>query len=417
MLIKFLGAADRVGGSAVLLDTGKKRFLFDYGNILDEDTRKNFQRVSYPPFEEVDAIFISHAHMDHMGGLYHLISKEFRSNIPIFMTLPTMSIGMLLLKNSIQIIDGFVNHGIMHKLYQLINLKKYNETFNFGNYKFTFFNSGHVLGASLIYMEGDNKRICYTGDVNTNFTLFQTGIHIPEQIKNVDLLILESTYALKSTPPLGEEEYKFMSAVRQAVSQGFVLIPVFAFERSLRVSDLLIREGIDHTIVSSLIFHLILKTKSLLKGKSKRYLGKIKQHLKRKKHVLEDTHALDKGRVILTTSGMLSGGFALDLLPYLTSGDSVILPGYCVKGTNGRYLLDEHKVYIHGKEVNLNHVNVLNFSLSAHAPHEGLMKIVKEINPKQICVVHGDNTSDFAKYLNDNGYNAYAPSNRESIII
>ena len=195
MLLKFLGGAREVGKSAVLMQDGKN-LLFDYGIKIDH-------KVEYPvTAQHVDAVILSHAHLDHSGSVPIIYNSEL---VPTFGTMPTLKLSELLLNDSLELAKKEHMQPRFHKrqISSLMNRyisMDYHSRKEFGNFGIEMYDAGHVSGSAITLVERktskENKRIVYTGD----YKLEEQYLHKGAEIVNADVLITESTYATRDHP-------------------------------------------------------------------------------------------------------------------------------------------------------------------------------------------------------------------------
>ncbi len=410
MILKFLGAAQEVGRSAILLKLDKT-FLFDYGVKLD----KKIQIPSEEP--NIDALLLSHAHLDHSGLIPKLYKKQ---SFPTFGTLPTFKLSELLLKDSINIAKKEHNKLYFNKI-DLTNFemnevtKNYGNEFNFGESKITFNNAGHVCGSSIISIKNNNNRIVYTGD----FKLKKQELHNGAEIVKSDILITESTYATKNHPNRKELVKKFIEKIKEVINNGGnALIPAFAVGRAQEILVILHKNGLTPiTYVSGMIIKssaIILNNKKFIENTE--LLEEAYKEVTFVKGIAEQKQVLRQPSIILTTAGMLNGGPVLNYITKLNKNSHIFLTGYQVEGTSGRMLIDSGFIMNNGEKIKIN-TPFTFYDFSAHADREDLLEYIDKSSPDTIICVHGDkdNAIVFANELNEKGFKAYAPKPNEII--
>ena len=418
MEITFLGGAKEVGKSAILVDTGSEKILLDYGCKI------NVKPTQYPELVKgkLKAIIVSHCHLDHSGGIPILYRHG--QTCPTFGNEITKPLAKMLWKDSYKIAreEGeepkFSKRDIKKasKHFQPVD---YREPFKIGKTKVTLFDAGHIPGSCLTLLETKEKKLLYTGDINLLDTRLIKGADL--DLPQVDVLITESTYADREHPDRDEEERKFIEAVEETLAnEGIALISCFAVARAQEIILILdefeVREKIyldgmakKATNIINLFPQLQREYNQVKKALDRLGVKFIKRPEKRKK-------LLKKPCIIVTTSGMLSGGpisFYLEHL-YEREDCALLLTGFQVPGTEGATLLQTGR-YIH-KDLDLEvKMNVRKFDFSSHASRSQLFEFVKLVNPSKVFCVHGDNTERFAKELReDYGFDAVAPSNSET---
>jgi putative mRNA 3-end processing factor len=387
------GAAKEVGRSCIELVTEKNRFLFDAGVKLGDETE-------YPSdvknIKDITATFMSHAHLDHSGAFPFLQSKGLRC--PIYLTPTTKDIAKILLRDfykveSLNHIPPYSKESIF-AAFDLFKTKHYNEAFEVNDAYVQFFDAGHVPGSSLILMEVDGKRIAYTGDIRLSDTRLLKGADI--NVRDVDALIIETTYGNREHPDRKKTEREFLSKIRDVVNTGgSVFIPAFAVGRSQEMLLLLHTENWDVPVyldgISQDVMNLILEHNAC---KDKESLIRAREKTIFIKGGKERERALQSQGIFVTTSGMLTGGPIID---YLKAGhqnprNAILVTGYVMEGTNGRMLLEQGCVFIDGKRTKVK-AQYQTFNFSAHAGLAELQQIIKRINPKKLILVHGEAAS------------------------
>ncbi len=406
MDIKFLGGAGEVGRSGILV-RDRKNLLLDYGVKVDDHTE-------YPLHaDRVDACFVSHAHLDHSGYSPAVYTDGFPD---MFATSPTMKLAELLIEDSIKIHRRKHEHERVHKAQLKTMLNRYTpcdygKEYQFEDYKVAMYDAGHICGSAITLIEkySNGKRLVYTGDFKIERQLLEGGAEIVKS----DVLLLESTYANKDHPDREEMAERMIGEIREIVDNGGVaMLPVFAVGRSQEMLALMDKYGlIDSTYIDGMAkaateiveqYPEFVKNENLLKDAIRRV-----QWVESPRN---RAHALEGGSVILTTSGMLNGGPALDYITRLNRHSKIFLTGYQVEDTNGHRLMNGLPLDIDGRQFHVKTPFTV-YDFSAHAGKSDLHRYVKESNPETVVCVHGspENTALFAEDLRQEGFNAIAP--------
>ncbi len=409
--IRILGGARRVGASGILLDTGKRKILLDYGSTPSKNPDFPLPVSPY----EVDAIILSHAHIDHSGAI-PLLYKGARG--PTLISTPlTIELSDLLINDMIKI-NGrklpFTKRELQKMLEHVLPVK-YNEPIEiFDNIIVTLRNAGHVPGSASIEIEINGTKIWYTGDIN----LIETHLLEPaDVVKDADVVIIESTYALKDHPDRKMEEKRFVRTVREIVEDGGVaLIPAFAVGRAQEVMCILRHHGFDGRValdgMAQLATSIFLAYPEYLKDYLE--LKYSVRHAKWMKSKSQRKKILKKPGAVVSPAGMLSGGWAEWYLKqvYDKERDAIIFVSFQVPGTMGHRILTEKRAIIGGKEREIK-ARVEHFELSSHSGRKELLEIISRLeDPKKIIVVHGEDeaASHFSMELRENhGLDAIAP--------
>ncbi|MDK2463359.1 MAG: MBL fold metallo-hydrolase [Candidatus Korarchaeota archaeon] len=413
MSVSVLSGYNEVGRSAVLLEAGDTRILLDYGMKLIPKSQPLFP----PEVEDVDAVLLSHAHLDHSGAIPALFRS--RGKWPKVYALDiTRDYSDVLLADAIKVAKArghTLPYGMREVRQSLANFRQveFGVPFRVGDVEITAYNAGHIPGSAMFYLRYDGKSILYTGDLNMRETRLMPPADT--SIPKVDLLIMESTYAFKEHPRREGQEMLLKEVVDETLrSGGVAVIAGFAIGRLLEIAmalkargfrgrmflDGMARRGAEITDA----YPDRVRDPDILRY-VERFIKPVDGWRLRKKLV-------KRPNVILTTSGMLEGGPVHFYLKELKDDpkSSVTLTGYQIEGTEGRRLIEEGRMTVDGEEVEIQmKVNQLNFS--AHASDSGLRRFVKQLEPEAIMTIHGEYSARFAKELTEEfGISAISPS-------
>lgn len=413
MRLSFLGGCQEVGRSAVLVDAGAEKFILDYG------VKINVKPTEYPKEvnTKLNGIMITHTHLDHCGAVPILYRQ--RQNCPLFGLEITRSLSRMLMYDSYKISkyeseeEKFSKRDISSAI-KHFKVVEYRKPFKVGNTRVTFFDAGHIPGSAFILLEAQNKRILYTGDFNLSDTRLIKGADL--DIPEVDILITESTYSDREHPDRVKEERKMVETIRETLERdGIALISCFAIARSQETLLVFDEYELEYPIY--------------MDGMSKKATRIINSHpeLQREYNCVEKAlkrldvkfitnpsirkKILKKPCIIVTTSGMLTGGPIAHYIEKIYDREdcTLILTGFQVPGTEGAVLLETGH-YIH-QDLDLPvKMSVRKFDFSSHAPRSDLFRFVKHVNPGKVFCIHGDNTQRFAQELReDYGFDTLAP--------
>ncbi len=431
--ISFHGAAGEVTGSRHLLETGSGTLLLDcgmfQGHRRDADTKNRTFR--FPP-ASVDAVLLSHAHVDHCG-LLPLLYKN-GCDAPLYATPSTAEIAAIMMADSARLQEGdakFFNkvhaaeHLTIEPLYGEEDARLAGDHFRHSAYgaafepvpgvAASFLNAGHVLGSSMVQLDlgsgADRRRLVYTGDLGREETLL---LETPAPPRGVDYLVIESTYGDRLHEPLADASGKMAEVIKRAWKEGGkIIIPSFALERTQEIILIIDKLRHDALIPDIPVYVDSPMAVSLTEIFNRHrgdlcFNGKFREYARhdgdpfgfdyiRYLRSKDESQTLNNKRgpmIIVSASGMCEGGRILHHLRNNLGKDSttVLLVGYQAQGTLGRRLQDgEKKVRIFGMEHEvLARVDTMH-SFSSHADRNDLVSFIKAAAPARgTFLVHGD---------------------------
>jgi putative mRNA 3-end processing factor len=428
-LIKFLGGCREVGRSAVLIESNNgAQCILDYGVRFKSEERL----PSNGEITNLKAIALSHCHIDHSGGIPSLYKNK---DIPLFTNPLTLRISELLLEDMIRISNFPYPFG-----YRELQKTRKNAFFLKNkvrqkideNFFITFFDAGHIPGSVSILVEVDDKRILYTGDVNTQETNLISPAN-PIELPEIDILITESTYSSKDHPLRSDLEKSFIDDTLNVIENGGnVLVPAFGVARSQEILMILEKYNFKSDIFIDGLARKILTEYTQFPESFKDFIS-YKSAMRKAKLVSKELrHKIKKGTkgLIISPSGMLKGGAAIEYIPTFLNDPSsaVFLVGYQVEGTPGRKLIDE-RIFEFKEEKERNYVSydlsikakckINYYDFSSHADKIHLNNYINEITfrnkDKFIFCIHGDekSTTSFAHDLNKRDFISVAPETGE----
>ncbi|MBW6517179.1 MAG: MBL fold metallo-hydrolase [ANME-2 cluster archaeon] len=409
MNLRFLGGAGEVGRSAVVVDDN---ILLDYG-----------MKPSDPPQYPIggvqpDSIIVSHGHLDHCGVVPNLMDMK----PGVFMTPVTKDLTALLAKDTMKIANA-EGHVLPFIIEDIRDFELHTSTVDYGTpfdasgYEATLYDAGHIPGSSSIYLENKTGSLLYTGDVDNR----DTNLLAPaEKLPVADIAIVESTYYGIEHSPRPKLEAAFADSIKATVDNGgWAIIPAFAIGRTQEVLMILEKYGIRSWVdgMGKDVYKIFKKHPDYLKDparldKAFKFANPVDSRVRR--------NVLDEPGVIVTTAGMLNGGPALYYLKQLHSDprSKVMLTGYQVEGTNGRMALERGHYEDKGKIIPLI-AKLELYDFSAHSSDSGLKEMVQDQVDRGCQVIicmHGDRTSEFAAWINENmEVKAIAPDNGDQI--
>ena len=391
MDIQFLGGASEVGRLGMVLKRGPTSMLFDYG-LLPRDP------PLYPiPAPPVDAMFVSHSHLDHSGMIPWVTRRE---DIDVVMTPPTADVVDLLLADSLKIADA-EGYDAPFDDRDLKAARRHYRTIDFadnvdvGELEVTAHPAGHIPGATMYEVNG-TETLLFTGDLHTLTTDLVWGA---KPVK-CDTLVIESTYAGRQHPERLKSEHAFLRKIEQVVNRGgLALIPSFAVGRTQDVILTLAKSRFEVWLdgMGKKVNQIYLEHPEYLRS-----VKRLRQAIHRVKEV-HSRHgaglALD-GEAIVTTSGMLDGGPVLRYIERIREDpkSAILLTGYQVEGTNGRRLVEEGVIDMYGVTVDIK-CEWQKFDFSAHAGHDDLVRFIEGCDPQRVVLMHGENREILAEAL------------------
>lgn len=450
--LHFWGAAGCVTGSKFLLETSKSKILIDCGLFQGLKEKRLLNRNPWPISpNQIDAVVLTHGHLDHVGLLPRLVRDGFSG--PIYATAPTIEVARIILEDSAEIQveeaekaarEGYSKHQKPEPLYTPEDVKAclplfktlpLDQWYGLGTgIKLRLRYNGHILGATFMELDADGKRFVFSGDIGRRQDRLMFP---PERPDLADVLVLESTYGNRLHPDMDMEAAlteEILAAIRD---RGTCIIPSFAVERLQTVMVLLWELKQKNKIPATVPIYVDSPMGADVWNLFSRFpeWHRIPAHqvrAMRNAMVLitdyRDTwRAIDDTRpkVVVAGSGMLSGGRVLTYLSRLLDKPEtrIVLVGYQAEGTRGRNLMEgAHELKIFGKYVPVKaHYRNLE-ALSAHADQTDILWWLSELKsaPEQLFLVHGESTAQDAlriKISEEFGWQAQIPHLLESISI
>ena len=403
MKVEFLGGTREVGRSAVLVNDS---LLLDYGMMTGNPPQFPVGAV------DPEAVVVSHGHLDHVGAVPSLLSGSARP--PIHWTPPTYELTLLLARDTLKLHGGsydcpFTEEEIK-RVTQVSETHGYRETFVAAGHEVTFFNAGHIPGSAHVLIDDGETRLLYAGDYHTDDQRLVAG---STDRPDADVVVTESTYADVEHEDRSVLEERFAESVKTTTWEGgTVIVPAFAIGRTQEMMMVCeahdIRpyvDGMGTRVTRILRRHpaFVRDAEALRRAKSNaRFVTGRNGQRKR---------IAEQNAVIITTSGMLSGGPAMSYVPMIRRNpvNKIALTGYQVDGTPGRELLETGRAEIDGQVMPIS-AQVEQYDFSAHADRDGLLDFLDVYRGAKVLVTHGDRCEAFASELREDGIEATAPS-------
>lgn len=419
--LTFFGAAGTVTGSKTLFEYSGKKILIDCGLFQG---LKNLRLQNWDDFpikaSSIDAIILTHAHLDHCGYLPKLVREGFHG--PIHCTPPTADLTKIILEDSAKIQEeeadranryGYTSHDEAKPLYTLDNVKdtlpllvkhEFSEWVLLDNdLKFQLHNAGHILGSAVVELVFGERTIVFSGDLGTYKPLL---LNPPKHLKRADFVVIESTYGDRLHPKKEAIEELKEAVLKADGKNGILIIPTFAVERAQEIIYLLTLLQSQDAIPDLPIFldspMGANATEVFLNHPGWHTLGEkrckemcnniiIVKDIQQSKSVLNS----DSPKIVLAGSGMISGGRVLHYLAKHISNPetTVLLAGFQAEGTRGRQLQEGvHEIKFFGQWHSVKAEIIQTASLSAHADQNDILKWLGQFDKttKKIFINHGE---------------------------
>lgn len=420
--LTFLGAAGTVTGSKYLLEHQGKKIMVDCGLFqgLKELRLLNWAQPSFDP-ASVEAILLTHGHMDHTGYLPRLVKLGFKG--VIYGTELTLKIAEIILRDAAKIqeeeaeranLEGYSKHKPALPLYTLKDVEATLKLFQpvkegvqitvLGLFKAQFLYNGHILGSTFIELVVGDQTFVFSGDVGREKDLL---LYPPKKPSHADVLLMESTYGGKTHP----DEFNLMPELAEIVNQtvnrgGILLIPSFAVERTQLLMVMLWKLMKEEKIpevpmimdspMGTNILDLFRRSKDWHKLSEEECEDvcsyfRIVTSYKETMQIREQTNP----KIVIAGSGMMTGGRILSYMevhgPH--EKDTLLFVGFQAEGTRGwRILNGEKSLKMFGKWVPIRLQVRKIEGLSAHADQNELLSWIAELDhqPKNMFLIHGE---------------------------
>jgi metallo-beta-lactamase family protein len=422
MTLTFLGAAGTVTGSKYLLETKSKKLMVDCGVFqgLKELRLLNWQQPEYDP-KTIDAVVLTHGHLDHTGYLARLVKLGFRGKI--YGSDPTLKIAEIILKDSAKIQEeeaarankeGYRKHSPAEAFYDLKDVQQTASLFIplaegswhilEDEFRVRWQYNGHIIGSTFIEVETNGKTIVFSGDIGRKNDLL---LYPPKKPIKADILLIESTYGGRFHP----EEETIIPELERIVNDtikrgGSLFIPSFAVERAqlmmLMLWRLLKEKKIPKIpmIMDSPMGANVLNLFHTYRDWHKLKSNECDEMCSHFRIVSSSRETLElregnESKIVIAGSGMMTGGRILNYMETRSANisDTLLFAGYQAEGTRGRKLLDGAKeIKVYGKwlpfKMHIEHIE----GLSAHGDQNDLIDWLSEIKqqPEKVFIIHGE---------------------------
>ena len=443
MRITFYGAAQEVTGSMYLIEVNGQRVLLECG-MYQGHRAEAYERNLHFPFNpaEVDALVLSHAHIDHSGNIPNLVKQGFKGNI--WCTAATRNLCSYMLLDSAHIQESDVEYvnkqaakrgepaveplytteNAMAALRQFVSLNLHRTVTVADGVELTFYNAGHILGSAFVVLDiresrrGKRWRLVFSGDIGRKEAPI---LKTPETLDSADIVIVESTYGDRMHGPYEDARRQLRDVVQETVRRrGKVVIPAFAVGRTQELVYALNDLEADGDIPEISIFvdsPLAVNATEVFRMHPEEWDEEVRAFLieeKRKNpfdsreiEYIRDVRRskqlnyMTQSAVIISASGMAENGRILHHLKHNIedSDNTILFVGFQAENTLGRRLVDgDHTARILGEEHPVRaHIARID-GYSAHADQSELLEWMRSFDRnrlEQVFVVHGEQASSF----------------------
>jgi len=420
----FLGAAQEVGRSAILIETAESKVLLDFGLNPGKSSSSNmFPRIDLLELdpEDIDAVIVSHAHLDHCGLVPYLFKHGYRG--PVYATDATRDLMILLIKDFLELAEregkeppyswGDVERMLLHTV-----TLKYGMVADIApDIRLTLYDAGHILGSAIVHLHIGNgfHNIVYTGDFKYGITRLLNRAET--KFPRVDTLIMESTYGATEQPKRSEAEAQLINIVKETAARGGkTLIPVLSVGRAQEIL-LVLADAFNSGALPDIpvyIEGMLIEVTAIHTAYPELLARSVAEKLENGENPFDHPNFIRlEGReprtelvesrepaVIIATSGMLTGGPAVEYFKLMAPDEknSLVFVSYQVEGTLGRRIKDgqrEIAVVNERGRVEVIRVKMQVHSVegfSGHSDRSQLLNYLRDVSPKpsKIMLVHGE---------------------------
>jgi len=463
--LKFLGAAQNVTGSRHLLEANGSRILVDCGLYQERQFRaRNWDPFDVPP-DSIDAVLLTHAHLDHCGLLPKLVKEGFKGRI--YCTTATAEIARIILLDSAHIQEEDAKYKRKrHKregrkgpypeiplyttadaeaTFPLFSPVKYRQPKEIaGGLEVTFYDAGHVLGSSIIKVKvSQNKQdrtVLFSGDIGRPH---RPIVCDPTSLEQADYVLIESTYGDRVHQGPTDAKKMIADVINSTKKAGGnIIVPSFALERSQEllyyINELLLEDAIPHLTVfldspmAARITKVFQHHRELFDEEMTEFVRHNESPFSfpglKMTGTTDESKAINhvKGTIIVIAgSGMCTGGRVKHhLVNNITEPQNTIMfVGYQAVGTLGRRIVNgEKEVRILGQEYPVKARIAKISGFSAHADKEELFKWLSRLKtpPRKLFIVHGESESaqHFGDYVSrKTGWQVIVPSYQDEVVL
>ena len=449
MQLSFLGAAGTVTGSRYLLHADGRRVLVDCG-LYQGYKQLRLKNWSPPPFNprDIDAVLLTHAHIDHSGYIPLLVKRGFHRKV--YCTPATFELCRIMLPDSGFLQEeearfanrhGYSKHAPALPLYtkedaeaslEFFDRQRVDDAFTVApGLTATFHRAGHLLGAAMVQVKAGELTVLFSGDIGrTKDPLMKPPAAPPAS----DYLVIESTYGDRLHPP-SDIEAELGPIIRAACARGATIImPAFAVGRAQLLLLLLARLKAKRAIPDAPVYldspmaidaselYRVFTAEHRMSWEETASLGRVATLVR----TVEQSKALSQRagpQIIVAASGMATGGRVVHHLKTFApdAKNLILLAGFQAGGTRGAALAARAKsIRIHGQDVPVNAQVLQLSSMSAHADADELLAWMRQLArpPKQVFVTHGEPLASDAlrtRIERELGWRASTPEYRDTV--
>jgi len=446
--LQFLGAAGGVTGSSYLIKTNKTSFLIDCGLFQGQysNEQKNWQPFAFNA-KKLDFVILTHAHLDHCGLIPKLYKHGFRGKI--YSTPATFDIAQAILINAAHIQEHGATDKQLESLFlpkdaegsfQLFKTYPYNQIFEVDtNIKIRSQDAGHILGAAIVEIWIEGKKIVFSGDLGNSPVPIMKD---PAIVKEADYIICESTYGNRNHEPIDNRKNKLLKAIKFAqIHRSKIIIPSFSLERA---QDLLytFNELKNNGLLDKMPVILDSPLASQITKIFKKYTDQFDDEFQKQLQIDPDLFSfkgfketikreeskqlnhLTGAAIIIAGSGMADAGRVRHHILHAIDNpkNQILFIGFQVPGTLGNKLVAGNKrvrILNYTRQVNAKIINIESFS--AHADQRGLLFWLSNFSKQPaVFITHGENPARVAlsqKINKQLKFKTYIPRFKQKFIL
>ncbi|MDI9430529.1 MAG: MBL fold metallo-hydrolase [Planctomycetota bacterium] len=463
--LRFLGAAQNVTGSRHMLEVNGTRLLIDCGLYQERQfTGRNWEPFDFPA-SSIDAVLLTHAHLDHCGLLPKLVKEGFTG--PVYCTAATAEIARIIMLDSARLQEEDAEfkrkrheregrkgpHPVV-PLYTTADAEATEPLFRKVRYKTpvqiadgitaTFCEAGHVFGSAIIHVciekNGESRSVLFSGDVGRPD---RPIVRDPAEVDEADYILVESTYGDRVHRQHGDIKAEIAEVINATkAAGGNIIVPSFALERSqdmlYYINELLAEDAIPHLMVfldspmAGAITKVFKRHRELFDEEMTEFVKNGQSpfnfqglHITQTASESKAINHIRGTAIVIAGSGMCTGGRVKHhLVNNIERPESTIMfVGYQAIGTLGRRIVNgEEEVRILGETRPVKARIVQIHGMSAHADKEELLRWLSALknHPKKIFVVHGEAESakSFGRYLQEKtGWEVMVPEYKDEVVL